>query len=141
MGSSTPYISISSFCGIFPSSYALLTAINLIVALIIFGVIGYALIELARQMFKRHPWKGVRYGNTPTSDAVARAMLGEDFGKCSKNYEQTLRPHIKFNPERGLNAVDLMDLSNREWNYMTKRKKGMYPELDRAITDEHNNDG
>ena len=81
----------------------------------VFGTIGFALFEVSVEMFKRRPWKGVMYGKTMVSDAIARAVLGDDFERRIKSQLQA-----PTDPSRGLNSVEIMDLSQEDWETLVE---------------------
>jgi len=81
----------------------------------VFGTIGFALFEVSVEMFKRRPWKGVMYGKTMTSDAIAKAVLGEDF---ERRKTQLLQPPV--DPSRGLNSVEIMGFSQEDWETLVE---------------------
>ena len=81
----------------------------------VFGAIGYALFEVTVEMFKRRPWKDVMYGKTMVSDAIAKAVLGEDF---ESRKTQLMRPPIKAS--QGLNSVEIMNLSQEDWETLVE---------------------
>ena len=93
----------------------------LMVGSLTFIILGWALIELAIEMFKKHPWKGIRYGATSTSDAIARAVLGDDF---PKTLSSRTRPVSKLTDPARLRQMSGPDFGS-----------GFHPGLD------ENNDG
>jgi len=98
--------------GISPSdsgAIEVIMVINLIFGLFVFSIFGIALVQTAVEMFKKHPWEGVKYGNTVVSDAIARAMLGEE-----KVPKQVTRPQPVPEPSISLDASKLRRMAGVE---------------------------